>query len=114
MRRTRSQRRARIRPTQERARLPTQAIAGLGLALVTFVVRLSTTSSTTLNGELMSCTHIDFFAIGASIGISYCAGTTGWTEGRDDPFLRRVALVLIAFGVLHLLRGVGMLGGPCN
>jgi hypothetical protein len=95
-------------------RLPTQAIVGLAPALVAFIVHFTTTRMVTSDGRLTSCSYVDFFAIGASIGLFYCAATTGWSEGRDDPLLRRVALLLIAFGILHLLRGVGMVGGPCG
>ena len=99
------------------AALPTPSKVGLALCLVGFVFRLTCSSSTTENGELVSCSYFDAGALMIAGGILWCAGVTGSGLGAADEgearFRRGVTAVLLAFAVLHALRGLGVIGGPC-
>ncbi len=87
-------------------------------ALLGFVISCNTSSSRTVNGAVVDCSYTDFGAlvlgavaiIGGLIGIGTCLKRTA----DDRLLLIGASVVMIVLGVVHLLRGVGTIGGPCN
>ena len=91
-------------------------VAGVA-ALLGFVVRCSSTTSTTSNGRLVECSYTDAGALLAGI-VAVVGGLVGVAASlrreEDRAVLIAVSVVSVALGVVHLLRGVGTIGGPCN
>ena len=93
---------------------------GLAFGVLGFIVSISSSSSRTVNGVVTECSYTDYFPLIAAIA---CVGfgVSGLVQGFRAPRHRSVhpavllvfALVLGAFAVVHVLRGLGMIGGPC-
>lgn len=87
----------------------TMACAALG-----FILSLHFTSVTSRNG-VTDCSHFDVakFGLGA---VAIIAGFATLREGikTKDAMLMGIAVLGFAFGALHLTRGLGIIGGPCN
>lgn len=94
---------------------------GLGLGILAFVTRFSVYSSSTHNGVQTSCSYIDIFGFLAAAGLVTCV-VLGWTSRAGSHVARRLAAplmfglsaVLLALAVVHVLRGVGTIGGLCD
>lgn len=100
--------------------VPTPLWWGLGFGIAAFVIHVSSSSSRTVNGVMTECSYTDYFAfIAAAACVGF--GVAGLTKGRKAPKDRSVhpavllafALVLAILAVVHVLRGIGMIGGPC-
>ena len=86
-------------------------------ALLGFFVSCSSTSTRSGPGGF-ECDYTDGAAllfgvvaiVGGLIGIAQCV-----RRKEDDRILLFVAsLVIVGVGVVHILRGIGSVGGPCN
>lgn len=93
------------------------ARAAIVFAILGFVIAITSTSSTSING-VSDCSHVNYGAL-AFGALAMMAGSAGLMGLRDLPAEARnlniVALVgADLLGVLHLLRGIGMVGGPCG
>lgn len=107
-------------PKSAWAKLPVGLWVGLAAALVGFVFRFSFSSTATTNGVITQCTYYDVGAVLAAIVcfIGAVAGLIAWlrhpAENRLSPALvLPIAAVIALIGVVHVLRGLGMIGGPC-
>jgi hypothetical protein len=86
-------------------------------AILGFVVTIESTSSRTINGRLAECSYTNFGALllGA---LALVAGLVGVVAARKIVEQRTVLMAIAAgsalIGVLHILRGLGSIGGPCN
>lgn len=100
--------------------VPIPLYVGLGIALLGFVVSISSLVTSSVNGQIQSCSYQDYGAILAAAACLLCAGL-GIARRRSRPYRYRVhpavvyalAAVLVVFAVVHVLRGLGMIGGPC-
>lgn len=91
--------------------------AALIFAILGFVVSFTSLSSSTING-VRTCSYMDYGALlfGA---LAMLAGSAGLMRVRDlAPDARTLNLVICVaadvVGVIHILRGIGMVGGPCG
>ena len=78
---------------------------------------IESTSSRTINGRLTECSYINFGALilGA---LAIVGGLVGVLVARKITENRGILIAIaagsVAIGVLHILRGIGSVGGPCN
>jgi hypothetical protein len=91
-------------------------IAG-GIALVApLVISVSSTSMSTVNGHVVHYVHRDPIAIVGGIVAILCGLVAALWIRRSAPGrrgLRALAVVaLVGLGVVHVLRGFGVIGGP--
>lgn len=104
--------------------LPKAFWFGLGVALVGFVVHISSSSTRTVNGEMVECSYLDIFALLAAVVAAVCAVAVAKAGlARPNPWSKLArpsrglvlagSAVLVVLAVVHVLRGVGMIGGPC-
>ena len=91
--------------------------AALIFAILGFVVSFTTLSTSSING-IQTCSYMDYGALlfGA---LAMLAGSSGLMRVRDlAPDIRNLNLAICAaadiVGVVHILRGIGMVGGPCG
>ncbi len=85
-------------------------------AALGFFVQLSSIQTSRINGQ-MSCSHTDVSALFFGV-IAILAGVVGVLNARSLPQETRVlnlalCAAAVAVGVLNVLRGFGMVGGPC-
>lgn len=81
-----------------------------------FVLSLSYSASSTENGVMTSCTYIDagplllapLAAIAGLVAVVRCR-----KPGRKTAVEVGVGLLCVAIAALHVLRGLGILAGPC-
>jgi len=99
------------------ANLSGVAKAAVIFAVLGFVIALSSTSTSSING-VTTCSHMNYGALlfGA---LAMMAGAAGLIGLRDLPAETRslnIAVLVAAdlVGVLHVLRGIGIIGGPCG
>lgn len=85
-------------------------------AILGFIISFTSTSTSNVGGQV-SCSHMDFGALlfGA---IALIAGGSGLMNAKslpDDTRTLNLGLCAVgaAVGILHILRGLGMVGGPC-
>lgn len=84
--------------------------------LLGFIISLTTTQTSTINGQF-NCSHTDYGALmlGAITGLS---GGVGVSAARRIPQTRMLNLGVsgmgLALGAIHMMRGFGQLGGPCG
>ncbi len=93
---------------------------GLGMGLAAFVIKFTSGTTTKVNGVVTQCSYTDYFALFAAV---FCvvAAVLGLRQGPRAGRARRVhpavlvgvAVVVLALAGVHVLRGLGMLGGPC-
>ncbi|BAN03946.1 hypothetical protein [Ilumatobacter coccineus] len=86
-------------------------------AILGFVVRCSSTTTSSRNGRLTECSYFDggaaFFGVVAIItGLVGCVVAFKRTD--DKTLMLVISIVSVGVGVLHVLRGVGTVGGACN
>ncbi|WP_068250153.1 hypothetical protein [Janibacter corallicola] len=100
--------------------VPTPFWWGLGFGVLAFVVHISSSSSRRVNGVLTECSYTDYFAFiaaAACVGFGVVGLVKGLRASRDRSVhpvvLLALALVLAILAVVHVLRGIGMIGGPC-
>lgn len=93
------------------------ARAALVFAVLGFVIAITSTSTTSVNG-VADCSYANYGALvfGA---LAMMAGSAGLMGLRDLPAEARTLNIAVLvgadlLGVLHLLRGIGMVGGPCG
>jgi hypothetical protein len=91
--------------------------AALIFAVLGFVISFTTLSTSSING-VRTCSYMDYGALlfGA---LAMLAGSSGLMRLRDlAPDARSLNLVVCVaadvVGVAHILRGIGMVGGPCG
>ena len=87
-------------------------IAGIVIAALPFLCSFSTTSSSSINGQVTSFQQTDFVAIGAGI-IAILIGlstTRLWSQTSPDDLMKRriVSVVILALGAFQVLRGLGI------
>lgn len=100
--------------------VPTPLYVGLAIGLLGFFVSLSSMSSQSINGEMTMCSYQDYGAMIAGVLCLVCAGM-GIQRRRKSPYkfpvahwiVYALAAVLVVLAVVHVLRGLGMIGGPC-
>lgn len=106
--------------------LPSPFRWGLGIGLVGFIVRMTSTSSRSVNGVVTECSFVDFAALLTAAACVLFAGVGAyewrrqrrehWTRTRPSPhggLALGAVLVLVLLAAVHLVRGLGMVGGPC-
>lgn len=100
--------------------LPTPLLWGLGIGPVAFVVNLSSSSSKSVNGVVTECSYFDAAAMVAAAVCVGCAGfgVVQWVRKRHEYAINHwmvigAAAVLVLLAGIHVLRGLGMVGGPC-
>ncbi len=84
--------------------------------LLGFVVGITNTHTSNLNGQI-TCSHMDYGALALGV-IAGLAGGTGLSSARTMGEARMLNMAVsgggLALGVIHVLRGIGQLGGPCG
>lgn len=104
--------------------LPTPFWAGLVFGLLGFVISMSSSSSRTVNGEVVDCSYMDLFPLLAAVVVGVCAVAVGKAAfAKNNPWSQLArptralvfgaSAVLLVLAVVHVLRGLGMIGGPC-
>ena len=102
--------------------MPASAKAALVFAVLGFLVNLDYKSSTSINGGVVACHYMNFWALGFGAPALLAGGSTWWDRFTEDPLTERIenrGLVLVVgavgilVGVIHVLRGMGIVGGPC-
>lgn len=85
-------------------------------AILGFVISFHSTSTSSING-VVSCSYTNFSAIIFG-GIAVLAGGLGEFGGMANRENRSLNLAIgggaALIGIFHLLRGFGVVGGPCN
>lgn len=96
--------------------LSTQAKFAGVLAILGFFVTLQSLSTTSRNGVIQTCSFFDIGAVLLGAG-AVLFGVIGLAGGNDQSEGRGASLAIcgigVAVGVYHVLRGVGVVGGPC-
>ncbi|WP_299938336.1 hypothetical protein [uncultured Pelagimonas sp.] len=95
--------------------LTTLTKSALLVAALGFVLRFTSTGTAEVDGQI-SCTHVDFAALCLG-GIAMALGGVGTFKARDLEVGAKtniwLCLMVVAIGLLHLMRGLGLVGGPC-
>lgn len=91
-----------------------QVKAAAIIAILGFVIRVTSTSQSSING-VVTCWHNDFAALGLGI-LAVILGGLGAlrAQGHARNANMIVGGIAAAVGVVHVLRGFGMVGGPCG
>lgn len=98
--------------------LPKPLLWGAGVGLIAFVVQMRSTSTKAVNGVVTECSTMDVAALLAAIVCLGC-GVAGLLQLRKRSLrvnrllVLGLSLVLVLLAGVHVLRGVGMIGGPC-
>ena len=91
--------------------------AALIFAVLGFVISFTTLSTTMSNG-VRTCSYMDYGALlfGALAMLAGSAGLMGVRGLAPDMRNLNLAICVAAdvVGVVHILRGIGMVGGPCG
>ncbi|MEQ9813421.1 MAG: hypothetical protein RLO50_11635 [Azospirillaceae bacterium] len=95
--------------------LPRAAYWGIGLGIVAFFISFSTLSTSNINGQV-SCSYMDFAAIvlGIVVGIIGLSLFRTPAYGGRSQLAIPAGVIIAALGVVHILRGIGVVMGPCN
>ncbi|MGO2822517.1 MAG: hypothetical protein ACTIA5_17105 [Brachybacterium tyrofermentans] len=107
-------------PTTKLRDIPRATYIGLVIGALGFVVSLSSTTSSTVNGVQTACSYQDYGAMIAAALCLVCA-VAGIVQRRKHPYQYPVqqwivyvlAGVLTVLAVVHALRGFAVIGGPC-
>ena len=90
--------------------------AALIFAVLGFVINLTSTTSSSVNG-VTTCSHTDFaaLALGALTLLVASVGLTRIRDLRPEALNLNIAVLVAAdiIGIVHILRGIGIIGGPC-
>jgi predicted membrane channel-forming protein YqfA (hemolysin III family) len=96
---------------------PAIRVGGIA-AIAGFFASITTTSSRSVNGRLTECSYTDYGAliIGA---VAILAGVVGFfaalsRKEEDRTVVLGVSIGIALVGVLHIMRGIGAVGGPCH
>jgi hypothetical protein len=96
------------------ARIPAPSeIAGFTAVAAPFLISTSSSSSKTVNGELVDFAYRDWFAVGGGAVAIACGIISLLLLRRrttNRPARIAIAAVLIALGALHVSRGFGLVG----
>lgn len=91
--------------------------AALIFAVLGFVISFTSLSTTSING-VSTCSYMDYGALlfGALAMLAGSAGVMGVRGLAPDVRNLNLAICVAAdvVGVVHILRGIGMIGGPCG
>ncbi|MGP9683345.1 hypothetical protein [Brachybacterium sp. AOP3-A1-3] len=107
-------------PTTSLRDIPAALYTGLVIGVLGFVVSISSTATTTVNGVQTTCSYQDYGAMIAAAVCLVCA-VAGIVQRRKHPYQYPVkqwivialAGVLTVLAVVHALRGLAVIGGPC-
>jgi hypothetical protein len=101
-------------------RVPGVLVAALATAVAGFFVHVTFTSTRTVDGEITQCSYLDVGAIALGVVTALLVLATLARHRRTVPRLRlpvpllaAASVVLLAVAVLHVLSGLGIVGGPC-
>lgn len=99
--------------------MPTAFKGGLVVAVVAWFVSLSSAQTSTLNGEVISCSYFDVVKVGGAVLLLVLAvaGFRANSKARRAlpiPLAAVIAAVLLAFAVLLALKGLGVAMSPCQ
>lgn len=93
---------------------------GLGMGVAAFVISFNFGKTMKVNGVVTECSYTDVFALFAAAVCLVCAvvglkhGFKAHPERSVHPaMLGSAALVVLVLAGIHVLRGLGMIGGPC-
>lgn len=102
-------------------RIPGSTKAAAVLDLLAFFVGFSTQSSSSYNGEVTSCSFVDWGRLLLAVVAAALALDGYWRNSQIYGAHRLgtrvaavVAAVLVAVAAYHLVAGLGVVGGPCN
>lgn len=91
--------------------------AALIFAILGFVISFTTLSTSSING-VRTCSYMDYGALlfGALAMLSGSSGLMGARNLAAEARNLNIAVCVGAdiVGVVHILRGIGMVGGPCG
>lgn len=99
--------------------VPRPLWAGIAIGVIAFFVEISSSSITRENGVVTQCMYVDYAGFIAAAAIVVCAVLTVLTCVRRGLTPRVLPLawigipVILALGVVHVLRGAGIFGGIC-
>lgn len=98
------------------SQLTSQTKVAVILAALGFVLSFTSTSMSNING-LITCSHSDLGAL--VLGVLAClAGGVGLAAARTLQEAQQINIILcvlaVGVGALHIMRGLGMVGGPCG
>lgn len=98
--------------------IPVAFKVGIVVAVIGFFIRVGSSSVTTLNGAVTSCSYTDIFKIGVALFLVVLAvqGVLAVRRARHrPPVWLTVAFVVLLLGsaVWLGLLGLGTVGGPC-
>ena len=85
--------------------------------LLGFIVRCSSTSSSSRNGRLTECSYFDGGAVlfgGVTVVASLIGIATSLGRSEDKALMLGLSIVSLLVGIVHLLRGFGTVGGACT
>lgn len=84
-------------------------------AILGFLLSFSTTNTSSING-VTTCSYMNYGALIFGV-LAILAGGSGLASarglGETQALNMGICAVGLAIGVLHVLRGIGMVGGPC-
>lgn len=100
------------------AEIPVAFKVGVVAAVIAFFVRVGSQSTTTLNGEVTSCSYTDILKIGVALFLVVLTiqGVLAVRRSRHQPpvWLTVAFVVLLLGSAVYLgLLGLGTVGGPC-
>lgn len=91
--------------------------AALVFAVLGFVLSFTTLSTSSING-MSTCRYMDYGALlfGALAMLAGSSGLMGVRNLAAEARNLNIAVCIGAdiVGVVHILRGIGMVGGPCG
>ncbi|MGO1976756.1 hypothetical protein [Brachybacterium tyrofermentans] len=107
-------------PTTSLRDIPPALYTGLAIGVLGFVVSLSSTTTSEVNGIQTACSYQDYGAMIAAALCLVCA-VSGIVQRRKHPYqypvqqwiVHALAGVLAVLAVVHALRGFAVIGGPC-
>lgn len=89
-----------------------KAWTALAIAVLSVVVRLSSFSSSKVNGEMVSCSYTDFGGIALG-GVAVLVAATAGAQGRRSAPTLVVSAIALVVGAAGLLKGFGVIWNPC-
>jgi len=92
-----------------------QSKAAIIFVVLGFALSFTSTNTSSING-VVTCSYMNYGAL-AFGALAILAGAGGLMTARSLGDTRGLNLGIgalgLAFGVLHIARGLGMVGGPC-
>lgn len=100
--------------------LPIPLVLGVGVGLLGFVITVSATTTRSVNDVVTVCRHTDFSAwlwAAATAVLGLVGLVHGMRQNPNWTAPRWALWAMVAAGavmaVLHVLRGLGLIGDPC-